>query len=381
MDISRLHRWIQLLAVCPYSVVKENYMERMAIARAGALSLFASVSLACANPAYSNDYTFKTLDNGAGPNFNALLGINDVGTLTGFYGTGTEGSARGYRLVPPSTYTPENYPGAVETLVVGINNWGTTVGFFGSGSGTQFGFYKQGGAFRPVSDPNTPSTGATVNALLGVNDCGVAAGYYADAFKSNHGYTYNIRTNSFTPVVLPASFGAISAVATDINDWNNISGIYVVNPAPNVYKIFGFLEVGGTFASLSAPNSALTVAYGLNNIGDVVGYYIDSTTGETQGFLYNWIMKTWRTISDPLASPTTVFGVNGTTVNGVNDWGDLVGWYSDGVRVNGFLAIRDHSLHRDAPRGAAAVGFSPDRKDCDFPPKRWPSPGAPRSGP
>jgi hypothetical protein len=50
------------------------------------------------------------------------------------------------------------------------------------------------------------------------------------------------------------------------------------------------------------------------------------------------VENTWLTISDPLASSTAAFGVTGTTVNGINDLGDLVGFYSDGTNVNGFLA-------------------------------------------
>jgi hypothetical protein len=44
----------------------------------------------------------------------------------------------------------------------------------------------------------------------------------------------------------------------------------------------------------------------------------------TQGFIYN--------------SATAAFAVTGTTVNGINDLGNLVGFYSDGANVNGFLA-------------------------------------------
>jgi hypothetical protein len=43
-------------------------------------------------------------------------------------------------------------------------------------------------------------------------------------------------------------------------------------------------------------------------------------------------------IDDPLASATRAFGVTGTTVNGLDERGDLVGFYSDGTRVHGFLA-------------------------------------------
>jgi hypothetical protein len=54
---------------------------------------------------------------------------------------------------------------------------------------------------------------------------------------------------------------------------------------------------------------------------------------------YNLGSNSWQTISDPNSSPIPTFMVNGTTVNGINDAGDLVGFYSDGTDgVNGMLA-------------------------------------------
>ena len=37
------------------------------------------------------------------------------------------------------------------------------------------------------------------------------------------------------------------------------------------------------------------------------------------------------------SSQAAAFGVMGTFINGVNDEGDIVGFYSDGTKVNGFV--------------------------------------------
>ena len=58
----------------------------------------------------------------------------------------------------------------------------------------------------------------------------------------------------------------------------------------------------------------------------------------TEGLLYNLVTKTFQSINDPNGSAAAAFGVNGTTVNGINDNGQLVGFFSDGTNVNGFLA-------------------------------------------
>jgi hypothetical protein len=55
------------------------------------------------------------------------------------------------------------------------------------------------------------------------------------------------------------------------------------------------------------------------------------------------LTNTWQTISDPLASakPPSCCGsvfTGGTTIYGINDRRDLVGFFSDGVTANGLLA-------------------------------------------
>ncbi|HLJ16738.1 MAG TPA: PEP-CTERM sorting domain-containing protein [Bryobacteraceae bacterium] len=76
---------------------------------------------------------------------------------------------------------------------------------------------------------------------------------------------------------------------------------------------------------------------GPEQYSQVVGSYVDAA-GETQGLLFSLLANTYQTISDPLSSINPAFDVTGTTVNGINDKGQLVGFYSDGTNVNGFLA-------------------------------------------
>jgi hypothetical protein len=94
---------------------------------------------------------------------------------------------------------------------------------------------------------------------------------------------------------------------------------------------------------------------GLNDNGQVVGSFVDAA-GETQGLLFNFLTNSWQTISDPLASAiATGFDVNGTTVNGINDADQLVGFYGDGTNVNGFLA-NPTAVPEPAPLGLMILG-------------------------
>lgn len=294
-----------------------------------ASSLLAT-ALVCAVPGVAGDYTFQTVNNPGDPNFNQLLGINNSGTIAGYFGDGNTVPNNGYTVASPyKTFTPENFPGSAQTQVVGINSNATptTVGFWVDGTGNNFGFVNQGGAFTTVANPG----GASFNQLLGVNNSGIAAGFYT-ASGNNFGYTYNIGTQTFSPVNDP---NGTSSTATGINNSGVVSGFYT-DAAGNTH---GFLDISGVYHSYDDPsgNGMDTMFFGLNNKGQVVGSYMDAG-GNTEGLVFNYMTNTWQTVDDPNASNTAAFGVAGTTINGINDLGQVVGFYSDGTNVDGFVA-------------------------------------------
>jgi PEP-CTERM motif len=307
------------------------------------LGAVAAVALAgSVQPAHAG-FVFQNIVNPTGnlggtgdSNFNQALGIDDEGTVAGYAGDGVIVDNKGYTVVAPfapANFTSENYPASVQTQVVGINSnaMPTTVGFYINGAGTNFGFVDQNGTFTSVMDPST-GTG-TVNQLLGVNNNNIAAGFYVDGAGISHGYIYNIATMAFTPVTLPASFNAVNVTATGVDNAGVISGFYV-DTAGNTH---GFIDNAGTFTSFDDPNGTMTMLLGLNNANEAVGSFVDMT-GETQGLLLNLTTDLFQTISDPFASATPAFMVNGTTINGINDQGDLVGFYSNGTQVIGLIA-------------------------------------------
>jgi hypothetical protein len=299
--------------------------------------------------AQAGTFSFQTLNNSGDTAFNQLLGINNAGTIVGYFGDGTVVPNNGYSLVPPATYTSENFPGSIQTQVVGINNISspTTVGFWVDGNGNNFGFSKAGSTFTSFSDPNAAGA-TTTTQLLGVNNSNVAAGFYLDGTGNAHGFLLNTGTHAFASVTPPSSFGAISTFATGVNNAGIVSGYYT-----NAVGTHGFIENAGVFTSYNDPNGTDTMFFGLNDDGQVVGSFVNAS-GETEGLLFNLSTNNWQTISDPLASAlNNGFNVNGTTVNGINDEGQLVGFYGDGTNVNGFLA---NPVPEPAPLGLMALG-------------------------
>jgi len=295
-------------------------------------------ALVAVSPAAAQNYNYQTINNSAEPAFNQLLGINNTHTIVGYDGDGNIVPNKGYSVTPPygqGSFTNENFPGSAQTQVVGINNNSTptTVGFYVDGNGNNFGFVNHGGAFTVVQDPNTPTTATTVvNQILGVNNNNIAAGFYVDGNGNSQGYLYNIASMSFSAVSDP---NAVSTVATGINNGNTVSGFFT-DANGNTH---GFLDLSGTFETFDDPsgNGTNTMFFGLNNAGQAVGSYVDAS-GVTQGLVFNYLTNTWQTISDPNSSSTAAFGVTGTTVNGINDLGQVVGFYSDGANVDGFMA-------------------------------------------
>ncbi len=82
-----------------------------------------------------------------------MLGINNGGTIAGYFGDGTVVPNNGFTVAPPygaGSFAAENFPGAAQTQVTGLNNIGTTVGFFVDAAGDNVGFAESGRRFHSI---------------------------------------------------------------------------------------------------------------------------------------------------------------------------------------------------------------------------------------
>jgi len=299
----------------------------------GAVALAGAASASTLSASTATSYRFETLDNMHDVTFNQLLGINNEGVIAGYFGSGAAGHPnKGYVLLPPygqANYVNENFPGSVQTQVTGLNNRGVTVGFWsntnkGVGMDANFGWVNVNGHFRQADFPTGDSASPVTDQLLGVNDSDIAVGFWVDGQGNNHGYEYNINTGRFSSVVDPQDKGA-SLQATAINDRGDIAGNYGSD---------GFLLThGGQFISLSVPGASATMALGVNSSDEVVGTYMVGSGSSAQMHGFTWTRQHgFSTVDDPQ-------GMGTTTINGVNDHGQLVGFYVDSIgNTDGFLA-------------------------------------------
>ena len=286
----------------------------------------------------SVSYGFETLDNQNDLTFNQLLGINNEGTIAGYFGSGAAGHPnKGYLLLSPygqGNYQNENFPGSVQTQVTGLNDKGVTVGFWSSMNNASMvndnsGFWERNGQFHNANFPTGDSASPPVDQLLGVNNSGIAVGFWTDANGNNHGYMVNISNDKFSSVTDPNATGA-SLTAAAINSGGDIAGFYS-NPANG--STDGFLLKHGKFTDLAVPGSSSTMALGVNDHDEVVGTYTVGTGGSAAMHGFTWTQSGgFQSIDDP-------HGIGTTTINGVNNAGDLVGFYVDSAgNTDGMLA-------------------------------------------
>src|ERR1700680_3946571 len=120
--------------------------------------------------------------------------------------------------------------------------------------------------------------------------------------------------------------GASGTAPYGINNNGQISGYYDPPGSTNCQpSCSGFLYDNGRFSAINVPNATTTLVYGLNNQGDIVGF-ADVPSGYDNtgknGFLYSGGSFTYFSI---LPQYNTTYP---TVATGVNSNGDIVGWDS-----------------------------------------------------
>jgi len=177
-------------------------------------------------------------------NTTAAFGINDMGNIVGQF-TSAMGTMPGFFLANSSgsgliTINAPSGPNAVNAQ--GINNNRLIVGFYVGTDGQDHGFMALvsnavGGTLTgtAIADPTIPPVmgepGATFvfSQILGINDHGIAVGYYGDSTTSQHGFLYNTNTGQYTFIDDPAEMfdnGVEVTQITGITNSGEITGFY-----------------------------------------------------------------------------------------------------------------------------------------------------------
>jgi uncharacterized membrane protein len=190
-------------------------------------------------------------------------------------------------------------PGYSSSPVYAVNDDGTVVGAAFCGGDTTKGFIRSSsGTYTYYSAPGTSDCAYNVfTNFTGRNDVGVNVGNYRSASLSEpEGFL--LEGSKFTPFKEPnAVFGT---TANGINNSNTVIGIYYDSQD----KIHGFQRSsGGDFLTLDFPGAQDTSPQGINDAGEIVGWYYPG-----HGFTYD--KGTWKTLAYPGASSTALYDIS-----------------------------------------------------------------------
>jgi hypothetical protein len=300
------------------------------------------------------------------------IAVNDFGVISGI--TRDENSMRhGYLRYPDGKYVVFDHPNAGTngatlqgTRVGGLNALGAVAGSVRDANNLDSPYVRDAdGNFSTVSFPNF--AGGNGDAI---NLWGTMVGNYlllsdpnSPAFLHYHGYVRspNGVITQFDP---PGSTNTeIPGTPEAINDAGAVTGDYWVCSADlSTCTVHGFIRrANGTYTSFDVPGAGSdgysgegTYPQGINDLGDVSGYYADVN------FIYHGFVRSAGghittfdvpTTCTKSSSPPPDCAFNGTFPAGVNVLGRVVGTYSgeDG-NPHGFWRDADGSITRfDAP--------------------------------
>ncbi len=243
------------------------------------------------------------------------------------------------------TWTSIDPVGASSTFANGIRTAGSTMSVPYSAQGAangvrnQFGeeqhqdattFPGQGNALGQGKHQGTGSTTSTGSTQV--------VGYFNDAMGLPHSYLLTYLSTGTTWGAINATGAALLVpttpslgtwtYATGVNSTGQIAGYYY---DPTLSRAHGFVQTGGSTSSFDVPGAVDTFGNGISGGGQIAGSYSD--TKGTHAFVRagTGTTATYTTFDAPGA-------VNGTVATGVNDTGQIVGYYYDAVLCpHGFL--------------------------------------------
>jgi len=271
-------------------------------------------------------YTYTTIND---PNsYGLFTKVYGLDLVAGVIGSGLnldqQGTSIGFWSQSPySKFQGINYPNAVSTTAAAVSqNGDVKAGYFIQAGGAityAFVFYK--GLWTLYKDPKTKKGPGTTTAILGINTSQIAVGWYTNAYGLPQAFEeYN---NHFTDIDPPY---AVSSMATGINKVGDVVGTEVLSDGSTA----SWIDKSGVFTTFSHPGSTDTEATGTNDRDEIVGSYVDAS-GQTHGFIVvnpgNPNKVVWQTIDEPNAGGMTV-------ITGVNDFRTICGWYVDSTTTN-----------------------------------------------
>jgi probable HAF family extracellular repeat protein len=206
-------------------------------------------------------YSFTTIDIPlVGVSAQGGTAINDRGQIVGGFQISPSTVLHGFSLDHKGQFTAIDVT-SLGGAILGINNQGQLSGFFGDDNGIHaFLFYRE-----RMTQIDVP--GANLTEGTGINDRGHFVGDYRDASNKFHGFLYD--DGLFVDIDFPG------ASATGLQAINNHGQIVGISNDGSVWH--GFLHDAGLFTLIDVPfvGAHSTTPRGINDHGDIVGLFTD----------------------------------------------------------------------------------------------------------
>jgi uncharacterized membrane protein len=264
-----------------------------------AVCFLAVILIACASLALAQ-VTYTQIDY-PGSVGTVVTGINSAGDMVGSYHLVVGGPGHGF-VLSQGQFRSFDYPGAVGTGPNGINDLGQVVGTacIKCGFPYMFAFLYDGQTFTQISYPGRPGTEGN-----GINNAGDVVGRI-DGYRSS--VAFKFRDGQFKTITVPGK-----SRNEDAQGINN-SGEIVGGSYKYKRRWQSWAGGNGTFHYLHV--GIESVAFGLNDNGVIVGWWFDGSA--YSGFA--WSNGKFISLRYPGAYSTTAIGINNS--------GQVVGYYA-----------------------------------------------------
>jgi probable HAF family extracellular repeat protein len=192
--------------------------------------------------------------------------------------------------------------------------------------------------FVVLDNPGDPN----FNQLLGINDSRIIVGYFGDgAVIANNGYVLVPRNHysaeNFTH--LPAGDSASQTQAIGINNSSRFPKIVGFYTDSNTGFTHGFLDTNGVQVTVddpagSAPNVPMPVQnlLGVNDAHQAAGFWMDSN-GNEHGFVVNFNSSATE-LSFAEISPSLFKGAVATQASNINNYHVVCGFWTDNNKIS-----------------------------------------------
>lgn len=286
------------------------------------------------------------------------LAVNDVGVVAGSSVVGL--FSRAVRWLPSGAVEDlSTASGTRSSQANGINNSGQIVGWVINTTGSYRAFlWKEGGGMTDIG----ALPGDRESVALAINDSGVVVGFSSSA-QGRRPFRWTTDRGMEAIVSLPAfsagTASAISDAGVIVGHSGNDAEDYF-NKRATLWKTDGSAtELGPCVKSYDGDSDCLTLAYGINHLGDVVG--------RMQGSAVRWVR------GGNVSLLSTLPGVKFGEARAINNAGTVVGYvnYDDplaprafawteagGMRDLGALPGRRASIAYGINSSGQIVGYS-----------------------